>query len=102
MITFILTIIYFRSGLHVGELESDTEDLLVTRDEFAGRLRDSSDKIGKIDSEIDSLKSILNKQNIEMEILRKQLLNNKGVHNTYITQGYQNPVSDLFYSLFIN
>ena len=85
--------LFHRSGLQVGDLESDTEDLLVTRDEFAGRLRDSSDRIGRMDGEIDSLKGILNRQNIEMEILRKQVLDNKGVHNTYITHGTQQSTS---------
>ena len=79
----------------MGDLESDTEDLLVTRDEFSGRLRDSFDKMGKIDGEIGLLKNTINKQNIEMEVLRTQLLEGRGVHNTYITQGYQNsPVSN--------
>ena len=84
----------------MGDLESDTEDLLVTRDEFSGRLRDSFDKMGKINGEIGELKNTLDKQNIEMEILRTQLLQGRGVHNTYITQGYQSPsVSELMKDL---
>lgn len=55
-----------RSGLHAGDLESDTEDLLVTRDEMAGRMRDSTEMIGKMSGKIDNLNS-------EMLNLRKQM-----------------------------
>ena len=55
-----------RSGLHAGDLESDTEDLLVTRDEMAGRMRDSTELIGKMSGKIDNL-------NTEMASLRKQM-----------------------------
>jgi hypothetical protein len=55
-----------RAGLQVGDLESDTEDLLVTRDEMAGRMRDSTEMIGKMSGKIDNLNS-------EMLNLRKQM-----------------------------
>jgi hypothetical protein len=71
----------------VGDLESDTEDLLVSRDEFAGRLRDSTDRIKALDGELGSMKSTLSKQNAEMELLRQQVISNKAVHNTYIDYG---------------
>lgn len=71
----------------MGDLESDTEDLLVSRDEFAGRLRDSTDRIRVLDGEIGSMKSTLSRQNAEMELLRQQVIDNKAVHNTYIDYG---------------
>lgn len=71
----------------MGDLESDTEDLLVSRDEFAGRLRDSTDRIKALDGELGFMKSTLSKQNAEMELLRQQVLSNKAVHNTYIDYG---------------
>ena len=70
--------------MQVGDLESDTEDLLVTRDEFAGRLRDSSDRIGKLDSEIVHLKRALIKQNAEMDHLMKQVGEGTVVHKTVV------------------
>ena len=70
--------------MQVGDLESDTEDLLVTRDEFAGRLRDSSDRIGKLDSEIVHLKKALIKQSSEMDHLMKQVGEGTVVHKTVV------------------
>ena len=46
-----------------------------------------------MDGEIDTLKGILNKQNMEMEFLRRQVSDNKGVHNTYITSAAPAPAS---------
>lgn len=50
-------------------------------------MRDSTDRIVALDSELGSMKSTISKQNAEMELLRLQVISNKAVHNTYIDYG---------------
>lgn len=74
-----------KGRLRVGELESDTDDLLVTRDELAGKLRDSYEHIRRNKGEIDGMKDMQTRQNLEMEELRRQIAARaEHIKNVYI------------------
>jgi len=76
-----------KGKLRVGDLESDTDEVMVTRDELAGKLRDSYEKIRSNKGEIDSMRDMQSRQDREMEELRRQIAAKgekiKNVYNTY-------------------
>jgi len=68
------------SGVEVGDIESDDEDLLLSRQEITTKLARSKKKIVKLESQVGEAEKYIHqfeyavgKQNVDMDVLRKEL-----------------------------